>query len=325
MQFDLKDDAISPPASTGRSANRAVRPPRRGEWVEVLGAEAIAATLDADGRLEGLPFMPEMARFCGRRLRVHRRAEKTCVEGLGLRRIAGVVLLEGARCDGAAHDGCERACMMFWKDAWLRPVDGPAETRAGAPQAPFPTPLPTRAGELYVCQSTALGVATAALSKWSLGHLVADLRRGELSPPRLADIVTRTLLNLVRRKLGRPEIDALSGPGSERRRGRLNLQAGEWVRIKTAEQIAATLDADGKNLGLAFEPEMTRYAGGVHQVDFPVRRIIQEETGVMSPLSRTVTLRGLACQGICVKNCPRSNPLYWREIWLERAEVPQGP
>ena len=57
-----------------------------GEWVEVLGAAEIAATLDANGRLDGVPFMPEMLAFCGLTLRVRRRADKTCVEGhYGLR------------------------------------------------------------------------------------------------------------------------------------------------------------------------------------------------------------------------------------------------
>jgi len=311
---ELRRTAISPPAGQGYL---------RGQWVEVLSAAEIAATLDAEGRLDGLPFMPEMVRLCGRRLRVHRRADKTCVEGFGLRRLGATVLLEDARCDGAAHDGCERNCMMFWKEAWLKPAAAPtAPEPAIAEPAIALANLPTRDGERYVCQSTALARATAHMSKFDLRHLGADLRRGEVSWPRFFDIVTRTVLNLVRRKLGMPEIDALAGPGAERRRGRLNLQAGEWVRVKSAQEIRATLDARGKNVGLAFEPEMLRYVGGLFQVDFPVRRIIQEETGVMSQLTHTVALRGLACQGVCVKNCPRSNTLYWRENWLDRADPP---
>jgi hypothetical protein len=304
---------------------RGAEPPfLRGQWVEVRSAAEIAATLDADGQLEGLPFMPEMAAWCGRRARVHRRAEKTCVEGGGLRRLEGSVLLEEARCDGAAHDGCQRNCLFFWKEAWLKPAPGPAEAPS-APEDPAGAglrALPTRDGERFVCQSTALIAATDPISKWSLGHLVDDLKHGEITPPRLANIVSRTLLNLVRRKLGLPEIDAVVGSGAERRRGRLNLAPGDWVRVKPVADIQATLDADSRNIGLAFEPEMSRYAGGVYQVEFLVQRIIQEETGLMSRLTHTVALRGLVCQGICVKNCPRSNTLYWREIWLERVDPP---
>ena len=49
---------------------------RVGELVEVRSAEEILPTLDGRGAYEALPFMPEMLRFCGRRFRVYRRADK---------------------------------------------------------------------------------------------------------------------------------------------------------------------------------------------------------------------------------------------------------
>ena len=48
------------------------------EWVEVRSREEILATLDERSRLENLPFMPEMLHYCGQRLRVFKRADKTC-------------------------------------------------------------------------------------------------------------------------------------------------------------------------------------------------------------------------------------------------------
>ena len=38
---------------------------RPGDLVEVKSADEILATLDADGTLDHLPFMPEMVEFCG--------------------------------------------------------------------------------------------------------------------------------------------------------------------------------------------------------------------------------------------------------------------
>ena len=38
---------------------------RAGEWVEVLSAPEILATLDDKHELDGLPFMPEMLKYCG--------------------------------------------------------------------------------------------------------------------------------------------------------------------------------------------------------------------------------------------------------------------
>ena len=308
-----------------------IKPPRkpltRGDWVEVLDAAGILATLDADGRLEGLPFMPEMAALCGRRLRVFRRADKTCVEGHGLRRLERTVLLDEARCDGAAHDGCQRNCLMFWKEAWLRPVRGPGQIAASTspPAGSLPAlrrllDLPTRANERYLCQSTLLGPATTHIPKWDLLHLLTDLRNRQLSLVELWAIVVRTLVNLGRRILGLPELGVLTGQARGPVKGRLTLRPGEAVRIRAPEEIRNTLGPAGKTAGLSFEPEMAGYAGGVFEVDFRVERIILEETGEMARLKDTVALKGLTCAGSCVKNCPRANTLYWREAWLERAE-----
>src|SRR5262249_35222364 len=51
---------------------------RAGDLVEVRSEPEILATLDAEGRLDGLPFMPEMLQYCGQRFRVFKSAHKTC-------------------------------------------------------------------------------------------------------------------------------------------------------------------------------------------------------------------------------------------------------
>jgi hypothetical protein len=95
-----------------------------GEWVEVLSKEEILRTLDQNGRYEDLPFMPQMFRHCGQRFQVYKRAHKTCdtVSGqyVGLR-LAHAVHLD-LRCDGQAYGGCQAACLIFWKEAWLKRV-----------------------------------------------------------------------------------------------------------------------------------------------------------------------------------------------------------
>ena len=44
-----------------------------GDWVEVRSKEEILSTLDSNGRLDGMPFMPEMFAFCGKRFQVYKR------------------------------------------------------------------------------------------------------------------------------------------------------------------------------------------------------------------------------------------------------------
>lgn len=118
---------------------------RRGDAVEVCGENEVRAGLNADGKLEGLPFMPEMARYCGRRFRVHGRVEKVYLDGRGYKaRLPGTVLLEEVRCDGSAHGGCQSGCLLLWKEAWLKPANGapspPDQSRPPILQTPTPVP-----------------------------------------------------------------------------------------------------------------------------------------------------------------------------------------
>jgi hypothetical protein len=55
-----------------------------------------------------------------------------------------------------------------------------------------------------------------------------------------------------------------------------------------------------------------------------VERIIDEQKGKMVRLDRTVVLDQVFCGGLCNKACPRKNPLFWRESWLERVEAPDN-
>lgn len=299
----------------------------KGRWVRVRSEAEILATLDAEGKLEGMPFMPEMTRYFGETFRVYRRAVKTCVEGNAIRRLKDTVLLDGLRCDGAFHEGCQRNCPFFWKDAWLEPVDDPEEGLATGPQPPSGTWLdrfPTRAGERFFCQSTELLGATERLSRWDLTHLLTEVRVGELSIRMFLLILVHTLANRVRELLGFQRLGQLTGSREDFTKGDLDLQPGEWVEIKPAPEIRRTLDAEGKNRGLTFEPTMVDFTEGRFQVDYPIRRIISEQTGQMIFLTHTVALKGVTCTGLCAKNCPRNNTLYWREAWLRRVEREAG-
>ena len=51
---------------------------KRGDRVEVRSPAEILRTLDDDGTLDRLPFMPEMLRYCGRQFTVDSRASKVC-------------------------------------------------------------------------------------------------------------------------------------------------------------------------------------------------------------------------------------------------------
>lgn len=91
-----------------------------GEWVEVRSERDIRTTLDQQERHRGLYFMPEMSRYCGRRLRVYKRVERMLLETTReVRKVRHTVLLENAICEGVGIR-CDRACFFLWREAWLR-------------------------------------------------------------------------------------------------------------------------------------------------------------------------------------------------------------
>src|SRR2546428_6297222 len=140
-----------------------------GDLVEVRSSAEILSTLDENGTLENLPFMPEMLFFCGRQFRVSRRAFKTCVDDKEMRRLENSVFLEDLRCDGKSHGGCAKACLIFWKEAGLKPVGENLECagrakprrrlgRNAAEQSKAPSPLHS-AGALQMTASDLVALA----------------------------------------------------------------------------------------------------------------------------------------------------------------------
>lgn len=312
-----------------------------GEIVEVRGPEEILATLDEQGTLEALLFMPEMLQWCGKRFRVSKRADRTCdtIENTGMRRMKNTVHLENLRCDGEGHGGCQAGCLVFWKEAWLERVlhrngdrDGrPVEIEAAraylmqfARQAPGPD---DSVEATYSCQATELRKATCELKDPEWRQVLRDLLSGTLSVTQVVQVLLIRLFNRIqafRGGLRYPSLGVGSGFGgrsSKTPRRVLDLVPGEYVQVRNTDEIRETLDEDNKNRGLKFDMEMVRYCGGRYRVQKRVEKIINERTGKMMQLPNDcVILDNVVCTAEFHQLCSRSIYPYWREIWLRRAE-----
>jgi hypothetical protein len=298
---------------------------RAGEWVEVKSPSEIAKTLDAQGTLDGLPFMPEMLSYCGRRFKVLRRAEKTCFEfepnRYAVQEFVGndVVLLDELRCSGSSHDGCSRSCFLFWKQAWLRRADGD-DTLRNDHHIEMPLKLRTRSDSgRYVCQATELIRATRPIPRSEkVWKCFRDIRSGSRG---LFEMAWLMLLPLWRKATARFPRRSLLGTLRKTPVGDLKLQSGDWVVIKSAKEISKTLDRQGRNRGMNCDLGMCRYSGGAYRVRSRLERMISEPTGEMRNVESTVILEGLHC--LCwntLGGCPRQDFLYWREVWLEKVK-----
>jgi hypothetical protein len=302
-----------------------------GAIAEVRPEAEILQTLDGKGMLDGLPFMPEMLQFCGRRLRVSRRLDKTCSdaaahgERMRFFDTEDVVFLESVRCDGTAHDGCQRACMIFWKEAWLRrPDTEPSADGPSVPSATQPERLPTRTpGGPYICQSTQLLNATQLAPKGRLLRVFArEVRQGTISVRDALSFAFVPLLMRAKHVLG---VEAALRTDSDKTPDEaLNLEPGEWVRVRSKAEIAATLDRQGRNRGLEFTLVMHECCNREFRVRQRVNRMILEDSGQMREIRNTVILENATCRGVVLLGgCPRNEYHLWREIWLKRVAAPK--
>ena len=334
------------PSSPSLSTTR-VLDLKPGELVRVRSASEIFATLDETGALDGLPFMPEMLKYCGRTMPVGQRADTTCNGGGVVRRMANAVHLQKLRCDGSAHGGCQAGCLLFWKEAWLERVqDAPmndsspsldAADEAYVAQALIPG---TRVADeadtpRYRCQATEIPKATDPLPFLEVGQYTRGLRNWRLAkflyglPIALVNIwqafSMRRLPHRLRIADGQryPFVFGKLEPGTTPSE-RLDLQPGDYVRIKSKDEIVATLDKNNKNRGLLFDGEMAAYCGRTARVQSRVNRLIEESTGEMVEIkSDCIVLEGVVCAADTYRFCTRAIYSYWREIWLERIETPE--
>ena len=292
-----------------------------GDLVMVRPVDEILATLDEKGTLGKLPFMPEMREFCGRQFRVSRRAFKTCVDDTEMRRLDDTVFLEDVRCDGQAHGGCDKACLIFWKEAWLRPA-GDIDRRPATSESKI-NELDlfefAKRGDQFFCQSSEIVNASKPLPWWEPRQYALDLLHNRISIALWLKGMFIAFYNKVAHVTGRQSWRFVAGPGTYNgTRSDLNLQPGDLVRVKSLERIRETLDADGKHQHLLFAPSMTEFCGSEMRVQKRVERIVLEGSPRQRAIKDTVLLDGATCDGLCHRLCPRQSLLFWRECWLER-------
>jgi hypothetical protein len=318
---------------------------RVGQRVEVRSPEEILATLDERGELDSLPFMPEMLQYCGRQFTVYKVAHKLCdtLTLTGMRRMENAVHLAGVRCDGGGHDGCQAACLMYWKHAWLKPVEPgtPAPPEAAAPDGTRLLPLLVSASRKapaedgsprYSCQATEiLRAAPETVPVRELKQYVRDVRSGNAGVWWTLRAFLVGIFNQVQNRSralprwmrfrGGLRWGFLRSTADKTPTAEIGLKPGELVRVRSKEEIMKTLDRNLKNRGMGFDAEMLRFCGRTARVARRIDHIVDERTGRMLHMKNPcIVLEGIVCEGAYNGNCPRAITAYWREIWLERVE-----
>jgi hypothetical protein len=312
-----------------------------GDVVEVRSQAEIFGTLDENGELDALPFMPEMLKYVGKRLTVGKVAHKACDTILrsGIHKMENAVHLAGVRCGGEEHGGCQATCLIYWKHSWLRKVE---------PGTPADVPVPDSGEERllplltiasrrpdaedgspqYRCQATEMRRATpVALPLLTMSQYADDVRGGNVGVwrtfttflvglyNRLQDVAPRGL----RLKGGKHWGDLVGRAAGKTPTGVSGIQPGDLVRVKSRAEIELTLNPELLNRGMGFDSEMARFCGRTARVARKVDHIIDEHSGKMLVMrSPCLVLEDIICEGVLHANCPRSITPYWREIWLDK-------
>lgn len=306
-----------------------------GDRVRVRALPEILATLDSGHCLDALPFMPEMARYCGQEARVFRSVDKIYDYGgrKDMRRMSDCVTLTGLRCDGSAHDGCQAGCALLWKTAWLESVAG--DEMAGIPElSPGARGFPglianlqrstrSRAPDTYSCQFTALVKASSPMSVRDIRQDLRPLIAGNVTVSAFLLAMASRYFNWVQGLRGGIGYLTLR-PTAETNllRVDLGLREGDSVFVRSREEIAATLNIDGRNRGLWFDRDMLKHCGRQHHVHRVVERIIDDATGRMLTMKTPcLVIDSVTASGEFMRFCPQHDYPFWREAWLHRADA----
>jgi len=313
---------------------------RAGDVVRVKTPAQIAIELEEDGTSAGMPFMHEMLSACGGTYTVAKSAHKTCDSAASakLRGLDATVHLDGLRCDGSAHGGCQLGCLLYWKTAWLESARD-RDLSADQPSSVVAKDAfqgldngrrlhgrdPNRG--TYSCQSTEVPYASQPLPPSALSQYWRDVRSRNTSVVGLVRTLMLMLADrssshvrashfyaFLRTSAGRKLPWASRHPTGPLNHG---IHVGDIVSVRTNKEIRATLDSAGRNRGLTFEAGMSAHCGKQGEVVRRVEKIIDERSGRLRELHNDCfVLEGVVCNGSHNRSCPRSAYLFWRGVWL---------
>jgi hypothetical protein len=236
--------------------------------------------------------------------------------------------------DGEAYEGCQAGCLIFWKEAWLRPLDqhglasaerGPTPiTSAGCTEQMVWDATKTREqipekGIRYACQATELVDYTQPQNWWDPRQYAEDITSGNVSFAKMfRGFLYFAFARATRARhprLGRParwfydRVQSLWGgvpfprrcgelaSGKDAPVADLQLKPGDIVRIRSFKEILTTIDKQNQNRGMGFDAEMVPFCGKVFRVRTRVEKFVDERTGYVRRMKTpAVILEGVYCQ-----------------------------
>jgi hypothetical protein len=108
---------------------------RPGDLVQIRPRHEIAQSVGENGKTRGLWFDREMVPYCGQTARVRSKVERFVDETSGrmIELKSDCYILDNVVCESYRSSGrwfCPRAIYPWWRETWLRPLEGESTNRA---------------------------------------------------------------------------------------------------------------------------------------------------------------------------------------------------
>jgi hypothetical protein len=105
----------------------------------------------------------------------------------------------------------------------------------------------------------------------------------------------------------------------------LTFRAGDWIEIRSKEEILQTLDKKGQLEGLPFMPQMFQYCGQHFQVFKRAHKTCDTVNGSAGlRMNNAVHLEGIRCDGQAYGGCQAGCLVFWKTAWLKGAPNNHG-
>jgi len=98
------------------------------------------------------------------------------------------------------------------------------------------------------------------------------------------------------------------------------LRAGDWVEVKSKEEILVTLDKKGQLEKLPFMPQMFQYCGKRFKVYKSAHKTCDTVNPIRSLRVADVVHLDLRCDGEAYGGCQAGCLIFWKTAWLKRVE-----
>ena len=102
-------------------------------------------------------------------------------------------------------------------------------------------------------------------------------------------------------------------------------RVGDWVEVKTVEEILRTLDPKGDFEAMPFMPEMLKHSGQRFRISSVAHKTCDtvNKTGGRTVVD-TVHLEDLRCDGSAHGGCQATCLLFWKTAWLRPSPIPSS-